>query len=121
MWRQPLYALRVLAMLTFALGFGGIWREAANALTRDVETTRAVARVLEADERLNSDAIRVEVVDGTVYLTGIATTPQQSQRAEELAWAVIGVRAVVNEIVAVPPAGEPYPSAFDEWARRGGW
>jgi hypothetical protein len=111
--------MAVLAVLAVVLGAGGItW---ATGPLRDVDTTRAVATTLEADERLSAEAIRVQAVDGTVYLTGIATTARQRERAEELASAVTGVRAVVNEIIVVPPAVEPAPSAFDEWARRGGW
>jgi len=46
--------------------------------------------------------IRVKTLENTVYLTGVAATPQDKNRAEEIARQVEGVHTIVNNIVVEP-------------------
>ncbi len=56
--------------------------------------------------------INVDVYDGTVYLSGMADTPEAKQRAEAATTAVEGVRQVVSHLVTNQHASDAMPSAL---------
>jgi hyperosmotically inducible periplasmic protein len=53
---------------------------------------------LAADAEVNGGALKVEVKDGTVTLTGLLETQRQKEKATKLAKRVKGVKQVVNNI-----------------------
>jgi hypothetical protein len=61
-------------------------------------TTAEVKTKLAADQLHNLTWVDVDTNDGTVYLTGTATTEAQKARATEIARQVTGVNKVVNNI-----------------------
>ena len=80
-------------------------RDVVNALEvkpdyedRDDEIAEAMRVVLEADPQLDADQIRPNCADGTVVLDGHVPSGEQKRRAELDAWALYGVRAVVNRL-----------------------
>ena len=64
----------------------------------DTAITAKVKSALLADEKVKGMKIDVETKEGTVTLTGKATSPAEKEQAERLAAAVEGVRNVVNRI-----------------------
>jgi hyperosmotically inducible periplasmic protein len=64
----------------------------------DTAITAKVKSALLADEKVKGMKIDVETKEGTVTLTGTATSPAEKEQAERLAAAVEGVRNVVNRI-----------------------
>ena len=69
----------------------------------DTAITTAVKTNLAMDGPLKTmTQIRVKTVENTVYLTGVASTLQAKDRAEEIARQVEGVKSVVNEITIQP-------------------
>ena len=65
----------------------------------DSAVTARVKAALLADDSVKGLAIGVKTFEGQVNLTGAADTPQQKQRAEELAAHVDGVHSVNNQII----------------------
>ena len=65
----------------------------------DSAITTRVKSALLADDSVSGLAIGVKTFEGQVNLTGAADTPQQKQRAQELAARVEGVHSVNNQIV----------------------
>jgi hyperosmotically inducible periplasmic protein len=65
-------------------------------------TTAEVKAKLTADRLQNLTWVDVDTNDGTVYLTGTATTDAQKLRATEIAQQVTGVKKVVNNIQVRP-------------------
>jgi osmotically-inducible protein OsmY len=66
---------------------------------RDDELTEVLGLVLEADPELDdSTRISVNCKDLTVVLAGNVPSAQQKQRAELDAWALAGVRRVINKL-----------------------
>jgi hyperosmotically inducible periplasmic protein len=61
-------------------------------------TTRVKSALL-ADDSVSGFAIGVRTFEGEVHLTGAVDSPEQKQRAEELAARVDGVRKVNNQII----------------------
>ena len=69
----------------------------------DTAITTAVKTHLATDGPLKTmTQIRVKTLENTVYLTGVAATPQDKNRAEEIARQVEGVHTIVNNIVVQP-------------------
>lgn len=69
----------------------------APALTQDQAINNEVIDRLASNPRL-SGRIGVETYDRNVELTGVVTTPRQSELAERDARSVIGVRGVQNDL-----------------------
>jgi osmotically-inducible protein OsmY len=65
---------------------------------RDDEVTEVLELVLEADPMVDPSQIRMGCRDRTVILEGSVPTEQQRSRAELDAWALFGVRRVVNRL-----------------------
>ena len=69
----------------------------------DTAITTAVKTHLATEGPLKTmTQISVKTVENTVYLTGVAATPQDKNRAEEIARQVEGVHTIVNNIVVQP-------------------
>jgi hyperosmotically inducible protein len=69
----------------------------------DTAITTAVKTQLATDGPLKTmTQIHVKTVENTVYLTGVAATPQAKNRVEEIARQVDGVQTVVNNITVQP-------------------
>jgi osmotically-inducible protein OsmY len=65
---------------------------------RDDEVTEVLELVLEADPMVDPSQIRMGCRDRTVILEGSVRTEQQKSRAELDAWALFGVRRVINRL-----------------------
>jgi osmotically-inducible protein OsmY len=70
--------------------------------TYDHNVARAVHEELSRDAEAGYDSVRVDVHQGVVVLQGRVPTLLGKERAEQIAQAVRGVRAVVNRIDVVP-------------------
>lgn len=69
----------------------------------DTGITTAVKAHLATEGPLKTmTQISVKTVENTVYLTGVAATLQDKNRAEEIARQVEGVQSVVNTITVQP-------------------
>ncbi|MEO5954781.1 MAG: BON domain-containing protein [Nitrospiraceae bacterium] len=69
----------------------------------DTGITTAVKAHLATDGPLKTmTQISVKTVENTVYLTGVAATSHDKNRAEEIARQVEGVQSVVNNITVQP-------------------
>ena len=69
----------------------------------DTTITTSVKTHLAMDGPLKTLAqISVKTVENTVYLTGVASTLEAKNRAEEIARQVEGVKSVVNDITVQP-------------------
>ena len=69
----------------------------------DTTITTSVKTHLAMDGPLKTLAqISVKTVENTVYLTGVASTLEAKNRAEEIARQVEGVKSVVNDITIQP-------------------
>jgi osmotically-inducible protein OsmY len=66
---------------------------------RDDEVTEVLEIVLEADPMVDPSQIRMKCRDKTVILEGSVPTEQQKSRAELDAWALLGVRRVINRLL----------------------
>jgi osmotically-inducible protein OsmY len=80
-------------------------RDVVNALEvrpdyedRDEEVSEVLELVLEADPMVDASQIRMSCRDRTVVLDGAVPTERQKNRAELDAWALLGVKRVVNRL-----------------------
>lgn len=85
---------------------------------RDRTLTKSVKSALSTDEQTRWLSLEVETVNSTVYLSGIASTDEQRQRAARITRRVAGVDAVEN-LIAIRRAelsselpGSPLASPF---------
>ena len=65
------------------------------------ELAARVKRALEGEAKIQAAAIDVTAADGKVTLWGTAANAAERKRAESVAFKVIGVRSVENEIKVV--------------------
>lgn len=82
------------------------------AVTRDQETmgayiddsviTTTVKSRFFDDKSVDSSAVSVETLNGTVMLSGFAKNATEKKTAESIAWKVKGVKAVKNELSIRP-------------------
>ena len=104
--RQCIRSRGMAAMLALCLaavlGLGNIAGAATPALT-DVSVTDAVEDELILDTAVRSSRIDVETNEGIVTLDGVVDNILAKDRATKIAKGVKGVRAVINQIEAVPP------------------
>lgn len=75
-------------------------RETAGEYVDDATISTRVRAEIVRDPDLKLRQINVETFKGEVQLTGFVDSPQQANRAAELARAIPGVRAVRNDIVS---------------------
>ena len=85
------------AMLLAACG-GSPARESTGEVIDDSVITTKVKSALITDKTVSGTSISVETFKGRVLLAGYVKSPDERQRAEGLARAVPGVKAVNNQI-----------------------
>jgi hyperosmotically inducible protein len=86
----------VLLVLTAALGCQTVTQETLQEYIEDAAITSAVKSKFIADKALS--AVNIETLRNRVYLTGVVPTAKEKQRARELAFEVVGVLVVVNDL-----------------------
>jgi len=86
----------VLLVLTAALGCQTVTQETLQEYIEDAAITSAVKSKFISDKALN--AVNIETVRKRVYLTGVVPTAKEKQRARELAFEVVGVLLVMNDL-----------------------
>jgi len=82
----------------------------AGRVKDDKHITASVEKQLEEEPVYKFENVEVRTFDGVVQLSGFAMTPEQKQRASEIAQRVPGVLQVVNNITLKPqiaPTGRP--------------
>jgi hypothetical protein len=91
-----LTGIYVLLVLTAALGCQAVTQETLQEHIEDAAITSVVKSKFMTDAALN--AVNIETVRKRVYLTGVVPTAKEKQRARELAFEVVGVLTVVNDL-----------------------
>jgi hypothetical protein len=97
-----MHAVRALAV-TIAVVLATAGCGAARAIVGPIEDGRLATDVRQELRRASADTgarVNVDVMDGTVYLTGRVDTEGQKSAAEAAVWRVAGVRQVVNDVQA---------------------
>jgi len=77
-------------------------QETVGAYLDDSAITTAVKGRFVDNKDVDASAISVETLNGTVMLSGFAKSGREKTTAETLAWKVVGVKAVKNEIAVRP-------------------
>ena len=94
--------LRSLAAITVLLGMlSGCTAVTGETLGRNIDDTTLTTTVktkLSGDKLANLTRIDVDTYNGVVSLNGVVSTPQEKERAEEIARSVDGVKKVVNNL-----------------------
>jgi hyperosmotically inducible protein len=93
---KPKLFVSFLVILALAVG---AW--AAEKHVTDDEIYNNVIRRLASDAVVKGGALKVEVHDGAVTISGKVETDKQKEKAEKLAHKVPGVKQVSNELVVV--------------------
>lgn len=92
--------IAAVSLVTFTTGCSGDRYSRSTGQTfDDAGTTARVKSSLLADPQVSGVDVKVDTYRGTVQLTGFVDTPQQKQRAEELARGQDGVQFVKNDIM----------------------
>jgi hyperosmotically inducible protein len=91
-----LTGVEVLLVLTAAFGCQTVTQETLQEHIEDAAVTSSVKSKFIAEKTLN--AVNIETVRNRVYLTGVVPTAREKQRARELAFEVVGVLTVVNDL-----------------------
>lgn len=86
----------VLLVLTAMLSCQTVTQETLQEHIEDAAITSSVKSKFTGDQSLN--AVNIETVRNRVYLTGVVPTAKEKQRARELAFKVVGVLTVVNDL-----------------------
>ncbi len=92
------------------------------ATTSDVHLTQAIQAALALEPEVPRDAVRVDVADGFVTLSGTVDWDYQRLAAEHAASEVPGVKSVTNTIVVAQPqtiAGDVRSQTTEAFARHG--
>jgi len=94
------------ALLVFSLaGCQAMTGRTAGQNVDDANLTASVKANLVADKAANLTRIDVDTNGGIVYLNGTVASPQQKDRAEQLARQVQGVKKVVNNLQVATSRG----------------
>lgn len=100
----PVFKLFVAAMLALFISGCGVFsgQQSAGEYVDDATiTTRVKSRFVE-DDKVSAMRLSVETMQGTVQLSGFASSATERQRAGEIARGVPGVRGVRNDVVVRP-------------------
>lgn len=97
---SPLVLAGLLVTITGCAVIRG--QETVGAYVDDSAITTAVKSRFVDSRQVAASAISVETLNGTVMLSGFATSQNEKNTAEELARNVNGVRMVRNQIVVRP-------------------
>jgi len=87
-----------LASALLAACAGSPTKESTGELIDDSVITTKVKSALVADKTVSAVDVSVETFKGRVLLAGFVKSPDERQRAESVARAVTGVKAVSNQI-----------------------
>jgi hypothetical protein len=88
--------VHILLVLTAILSCQTVTQETLQEHIEDAAITSSVKSRFIADQSL--DAVNIETIRNRVYLTGVVPTVKEKQRARELAFKVVGVLTVVNDL-----------------------
>jgi osmotically-inducible protein OsmY len=77
-------------------------QETVGAYIDDAAITTSVKTRFIDNKVVDAGAIKVETLNGTVMLSGFATTQEERMKAQEIAMKVKGVKTVKNEIAVRP-------------------
>ncbi len=108
MTHQPTRLLRILALATLTgatlLSGCAVMRgqETAGAYVDDAAITTAIKAKFVEDKIVSAGSISVETLNGTVQLSGFATSAEEKSKAEQIARNSRNVRAVRNDIIVRP-------------------
>ena len=91
-----LRGMPILLVLIATLSCQSVTQETLQEHIEDAAITSSVKSRFIADQSLN--AVNIETVRNRVYLTGVVPTVKEKQRARELAFKVVGVLTVVNDL-----------------------
>jgi hyperosmotically inducible protein len=91
-----LKGVHILLVLTATLSCQTVTQETLQEHIEDAAITSSVKSKFIADQSLN--AVNVETVRNRVYLIGVVPTANEKQRARELAFKVVCVLTVVNDL-----------------------
>ena len=75
-------------------------KESVGGYVDDAAITAAVKSRMVEDKVVDTDAIKVETLNGNVVLSGSARTPIERMTAESIAMKVRGVKSVQNQVAA---------------------
>ena len=95
---KPILLCLVLTLILSASGCTSMTGQSAGQYVDDRTITATVKSKLVADRASNLTRVDVDTTNQVVSLNGIVQTPDQKQRAEELAMQVSGVRRVNNNL-----------------------
>lgn len=87
----------VISYVTGCAGNGG--RRSTGTYIDDTAITAKVKSALAADPVVSALDVDVDTSEGRVQLSGFVETEEQSERAEEIAKGIEGVRSVENDII----------------------
>jgi len=95
---KPILLCLVLTLILSASGCTSLTGQTAGQYIDDRTITATVKSKLVADRASNLTRVDVDTTNQVVSLNGVVQTPDQKQRAEELAMQVSGVRRVNNNL-----------------------
>ncbi len=97
--RAALAAAAATASFALASGCAELrGKDSVGGYVDDAAITAAVKSRLVEDKVVDTDAIKVETLNGNVVLSGSARTPIERMTAESIAMQVRGVKSVQNEV-----------------------
>lgn len=103
---MPIRSILSACMASFAVAIAGCsvmnGEETVSAYVDDASITTAVKAKFVEDKTVDAAAIRVETLNGTVALSGIAKSRAEKTQAEALARNTKGVRDVRNNVTVRP-------------------
>ena len=95
---KPILLCLVLTLILSASGCTSLTGQTAGQYIDDRTITATVKAKLVTDRASNLTRVDVDTTNQVVSLNGVVQTPDQKQRAEELAMQVSGVRRVNNNL-----------------------
>lgn len=90
------------AALVLSACAGSRTQESTGEYIDDATLTTKVKTALANDSLASAGAVTVETFKGVVQLSGFVDSEAEKRRAAQLAWDVIGVRSVKNDIRVKP-------------------
>ena len=95
---KPILLCLVLTLILSASGCTSLTGQSAGQYVDDRTITASVKTKLVAERASNLTRVDVDTTNQVVSLNGVVQTPDQKQRAEEIAMQVSGVRRVNNNL-----------------------
>ena len=88
----------IVAGAALATGCAHFGDKSLGANIDDATITSKVKASFVADAKVSANQIKVNTYEGVVQLAGFANSPEEALRAEQIARATSGVKAVKNDI-----------------------